>query len=218
MASKKSKKNQENLLFLFMGLIIIGLLIAGIFLFQKQFSAMFAEQKANSETITAQVPQTSTSSETKTLTKEEEYIPQEDVQNLHIYYGIKGKDKLESEIKRVRKNSMRIGQARQIVNSLLEVPSNERLYKILPDNLALRGLFYDSGLFIIDFSREFNKIFTYGANEQVLAVYSIVNSITELDPKAKVRFLINGTEPEGDEGHLDLSMQLSRLESIIEKK
>ncbi len=217
MASKKSKKNQENLLFLFMGLIIIGLLIAGFFLFQKQFSSIFAEQKANSEVITAQVPQTTASSETQTITKKEEYIPQEDAQNLHIYYGIKGKDKLEGETKKVRKNSMRIGQARQIVNSLLDAPSNERLYRLLPENLTLRGLFYDSGLFIIDFSREFNKIYTYGANEQVLAVYSIVNSITELDPKAKVRFLINGTEPEGDEGHLDLSMQLSRLESIIEK-
>ncbi|MBQ2593790.1 MAG: GerMN domain-containing protein [Candidatus Riflebacteria bacterium] len=217
MASKKSKKNQENLLFLFMGLIIIGLLIAGFFLFQKQFSSIFAEQKANSEVITAQVPQTTASSETQTITKKEEYIPQEDAQNLHIYYGIKGKDKLEGETKKVRKNSMRIGQARQIVNSLLDAPSNERLYRLLPENLTLRGLFYDSGLFIIDFSREFNKIYQYGANEQVLAVYSIVNSITELDPKAKVRFLINGTEPEGDEGHLDLSMQLSRLESIIEK-
>ena len=217
MASKKSKKNQENLLFLFMGLIIVGLLIAGFFLFQKQFSSIFAEQKANSEPIKAQLPQNNTSSESKTITKQEEYIPQEDVQNLHIYYGIKGKDKLESEIKRVRKNSMRIGQARQIVSSLLDTPSNERLYRILPENLTLRGLFYDSGLFIIDFSREFNKIYTYGANEQILAVYSIVNSITELDPKAKVRFLVNGTEPEGDEGHLDLSMKLSRLESLIEK-
>ena len=217
MASKKSKKNQENLLFLFMGLIIIGLLIAGIFLFQKQFSAIFAEQKANSEPVKAQLSQNNISSETKSISKQEEYIPQEDVQNLHIYYGIKGKDKLESEIKRVRKNSMRIGQARQIVSSLLDAPSNERLYRILPENLTLRGLFYDSGLFIIDFSREFNKIYTYGANEQVLAVYSIVNSFTELDPKAKVRFLINGTEPEGDEGHLDLSMKLSRLESLIEK-
>jgi len=217
MASKKSKKNQENLLFLFMGLIIIGLLIAGFFLFQKQFSSIFAEQKTNSEIITAQLPQSPTSSESPKNTKKEEYIPQEDAQNLHIYYGIKGKDKLESEIKKVRKNSMKIGQARQIVNSLLDAPSNERLYRLLPENLTLRGLFYDSGLFIIDFSREFNKIYSYGANEQILAVYSIVNSITELDPKAKIRFLINGTEPEGDEGHLDLSMQLSRLESIIEK-
>ena len=100
---------------------------------------------------------------------------------------------------------------------MIEAPSNERLYRLLPENLTLRGLFYDSGLFIIDFSREFNNIYNYGASEQILAVYSIVNSLTELEPKAKVRFLINGTEPDGEQGHIDLSQKLSRLESIIEK-
>ncbi len=217
--AKKSKKNQENLLFLFMGLIIIGLVISGIVLFQKQFASFFAEKPTNNQQIVNQATTTlNTNSSSEIASKpQEEYIPSEEVQNLQIYYGIKGKDKLESENKKVRRNSMKIGQARQVVNSLLETPSNERLYKLLPENLTLRGLFYDSGLFIVDFSREFNKIYNYGANEQILAIYSIVNSITELDPKAKVRFLINGTEPEGNEGHVDLSMNLSRLDSIIEK-
>ena len=216
--AKKSKKNQENLLFLFMGLIIMGLAISGIILFQKQFASFFAEKQTNNQQIANQATTTNTNSSSEISSKpKEEYIPSEEFQHLQIYYGIKGKDKLESENKKVRRNSMKIGQARQVVNSLLETPSNERLYKLLPENLTLRGLFYDSGLFIVDFSREFNKIYNYGANEQVLAIYSIVNSITELDPKAKVRFLINGTEPEGNEGHVDLSMNLSRLDSIIEK-
>ncbi|MBQ3643305.1 MAG: GerMN domain-containing protein [Candidatus Riflebacteria bacterium] len=216
--AKKSKKNQENLLFLFMGLIIMGLAISGIILFQKQFASFFAEKQTNNQQIVNQATTTNTNSSSEISSKpQEEYIPSEEVQHLQIYYGVKGKDKIESENKKVRRNSMKIGQARQVVNSLLETPSNERLYKLLPENLTLRGLFYDSGLFIVDFSREFNKIYNYGANEQVLAIYSIVNSITELDPKAKVRFLINGTEPEGNEGHIDLSMNLSRLDSIIEK-
>ena len=217
MASKKSKKNQENILFLLMGIIIIGLVIAGFFLFRKQFSAALESKEPvvnaenNSEVIAKSEPK---EAEVKTV---EEYIPQEEVQNIQIYYGVKGKDKIEAEKKRVRKNSMRIGQARQIINSLIEKPTNERLYRLLPEDLTLRGIFYDSGLFIIDFSRDFNKIYTYGANEQILAIYSIVNSLTELDPKAQVRFLINGTEPEGEEGHIDLSAKLSRLDSIIEK-
>ena len=216
--AKKSKKNQENLLFLFMGLIIMGLAISGIILFQKQFASLFAEKQANNPQLATQTTTPTNPSSEIASKPQEEYIPSEEVQHLQIYYGIKGKDKLESENKKVRRNSMKIGQARQIVNSLLEEPSNEKHYKLLPEDLTLRGLFYDSGLFIVDFSREFNKIYNYGANEQILAIYSIVNSITELDPKAKVRFLINGTEPEGTEGHIDLSMNLSRLDGIIEKK
>ena len=217
MASKKSKKNQENILFLLMGIIIIGLVIAGFFLFRKQFSGAFESKEPvvsaenNSEVVNKSEPK---EAEVKA---EEEYIPQEEAQNIQIYYGVKGKDKIEAEKKRVRKNSMLIGQARQIINSLIEKPANERLYRLLPEDLTLRGIFYDSGLFIIDFSRDFKKIYTYGANEQILAIYSIVNSLTELDPRAQVRFLINGTEPEGEEGHIDLSVKLSRLDSIIEK-
>lgn len=220
MATKKSKKNQENILFLLMGIIILGLVIAGFILFKKQFSDMFNDKtNPNTNQITAQAePLEANNSEIiKKEVKEEEYIPQEEVQNLKIYYGVKGKEKIESETKRVRRNPVLIAQARQIVNSLIEDPSNERLYKLLPENLTLRGLFYNSGLFIIDFSREFNKIYSYGTSEQVLAVYSIVNSITELEPKAQVRFLINGSEPDGEEGHVDLSQKFSRLETIIEK-
>lgn len=219
MTSKKKKKNQEKILFLLMGVIIVGLAVAGYFLFQKQLYSLLKPSTATkSQTIaTPIVDYSNNTAKETTREKEEEYIPQEEVQYLQVYYGIKGKDKLECENKRFRKNPMLIGQARQIVNSLIEVPTNERLYRILPENLSLRGLFYDSGLFTIDFSREFNKIYNYGANEQILAVYSIVNSLTELDPNAQVKFLINGTEPENDNGHVDLSMKLSRLESIIEK-
>ena len=218
MASKKAKKNQEHILYLLMGIIIIGLIIAGFFLFKKQFSGMFKSNEPV-ETAEKQVETVKTAEVKKTESKEieEEYIPQEEVQNIQIFYGVKGKDKIEAEKKRVRKNPMLIGRARQIVNALIDKPTNERLYKLMPDEMTLRGIFYDKGLFIIDFSREFKKIFSYGANEQILAIYSIVNSLTELDPKAQVRFLINGTEPEGEEGHIDLSVKLSRLESIIEK-
>lgn len=219
MATKNSKKNQENILFLLMGIIILGLVVAGFILFKKQFSDIFNDKNnPNATQITAQTEPLQTNNESiKKEVKEEEYIPQEEVQNLKIYYGVKGKEKIEGETKRVRRNPVLIGQARQIVNSLIENPTNERLYKLLPEDLTLRGLFYNSGLFIIDFSREFNKIYSYGTSEQVLAVYSIVNSITELEPKAQVRFLINGSEPDGEEGHVDLSQKFSRLETIIEK-
>lgn len=218
MASKKNKNNQENILFLLMGIIILGLVIAGFFLFQKQFYSLFKPTPTTiSQSITTPQIDNQKNKTNEKKVSEEEYIPQEEVSYLQIYYGVKGKDKIECESKRVRKNTMLIGQARQIVNSLFETPTNERLYKILPENLTLRGLFYDSGLFTIDFSREFSKIYNYGPNEQILAVYSIVNSLTEIEPKAQVKFLINGTEPENKAGHVDLSIKMSRLESIIEK-
>lgn len=207
------KKNQENILFILMGVIILGLIIAGFIIFQKQIVPMFEEQKQ-----IATASETTIVKETEAVPQQEdEFIPQEDVKNIQIYYGIKGKDKLEFETKRVRKSKMLITQARQVVNQLLEVPSNERLYKLIPDGTTLRGLFYDSGVYTIDFSREFSNVFNYGANEQILTLYSVVNSITELDPHAKVKFMVNGTELEGEDGHVDLGAKLTRFEGIIER-
>lgn len=213
----KSNKNQENLLFILMGVIIIGLIIAGFFLFQKQFSGRIKEELGL--TASKNMPSANIPAEVESKnTKQEEYIPQDEVKTIQIYYGVKGKDTIDCENKRVRRNNMLIGQARQIVNSLLEAPSDEKLYKLLPDELVLRGLFYEAGLYTIDFSREFTQIGNYGASEQTLAIYSIVNSITELDPNAKVRFLVNGTEPDIDSGHLDLTDNFTRLEKVIEKE
>ncbi|MBP5468175.1 MAG: hypothetical protein J6Z11_02900, partial [Candidatus Riflebacteria bacterium] len=83
MATKNSKKNQENILFLLMGIIILGLVVAGFILFKKQFSDIFNDKNnPNATQITAQTEPLQTNNESiKKEVKEEEYIPQEEVQN-----------------------------------------------------------------------------------------------------------------------------------------
>ena len=209
------KKKQESILFVLMGLIIMGLVVAGFILFKNQISEIIDKQKQ--QTVAQEALAVKQKAMIENQEKPEEYIPQEDVQIIQVYYGVIGKDSIESESKRVRKSKMLISQARQIVNYLLEKPGNERLYKLVPDGTYLRGLFYEAGVYTIDLSREFNNVLNYGPSEQILTVYSIVNSLTESDPKAKVRFLVNGTEMESEEGHVDFGANLTRLESIIEK-
>ncbi|MEW6712982.1 MAG: GerMN domain-containing protein, partial [Candidatus Riflebacteria bacterium] len=73
----------------------------------------------------------------------------------------------------------------------------------------------DEGTFFVDLSIEFARISSSGAVEEVLAVYSLINSLTEIDPRAKVRILINGIEPIGDSGHVDLTGTMTRLPEMI---
>ncbi len=216
--SSKSKKKQEAILFGLMGLIIVGLIISGIILFQKQFSGILEKAKNSDENPVAMTSNIASQTSSPAKSSPEDFIPSEDVQILQVYFGVKGQDKIESEAKRVHKSKVLITQVRQAVNSVLESPTSERLYKLLPEGVNLRGLFYESGVFIVDLSREFSEIYTFGTTEQVLAVYSIVNSICELDPKAKVRFLINGSEPDGEDGHIDLSGIFTKLDNIIAEK
>lgn len=211
---KTSRHNQEKLLFVLMGLIIAGLIIAGYFLFVRKILPELASIRQGSETA---MPVKTTDVAIARPSSPDEFIPADEIQALRVYFPGKGKDTLSSELRKVRKSAMLIAQARQIVETLLEGPANSHLYTIIPTGTTLRGLFFDSGMFIVDLSREFSGIHSQGVNEQLLGVYSLVNSLTELDAKAKVRFLINGTEPDGSEGHVDLSQPMTRLEDLIKE-
>lgn len=213
-STKKNKHNQERILFILMGLIIIGLIVSGYFLFVKKIMPeISAVTSANDERPTAGNSQ---ASQEELAAADNEFIPETEARNLRIYFPMRGQDKLNGEVRRVRQQNMLIAQAKQIIESVIEGPRIDKLhYQPLPENTRLRAVFFERGTFIVDMSAEFAELKTYGVAEQVLAQYSIVNSLTELDPNAQVRFLINGSEPQADEGHSDLSQPMTRLESII---
>ncbi|MGM0598394.1 MAG: GerMN domain-containing protein [Candidatus Rifleibacteriota bacterium] len=211
-AKKSSRRNQETILFILMGLIIIGLIISGYFLFVKKILPGLAEknqlQTVNSDIVDDQDENTKANSI---------FISDENAQMLTLYFPDKEQDGLITESRRVRKTKMLTSQAKQVINEVLRGPDNPELYSPLPPDLKLRGIFFESGVFFIDLDKEFKLLSRTGAAEQLLGVYSIVNSLTELDPNARIRFLIDGREPEGEYGHLDLSSPLSRLQELVTK-
>ena len=211
-AKKSSRRNQETILFILMGLIIIGLIISGYFLFVKKILPGLAE-KNQMQTVEInkendQIENTKANSI---------FISDENAQMLNLYFPDKQQDGLVGESRRVRKTKMLTSQAKQVINEVLRGPDSPELYSALPQDLKLRGIFFDAGVFFIDLDKEFKLLSKTGAVEQMLGVYSLVNSLTELDPNARIRFLIDGREPEGEYGHLDLSAPLSRFQDLIIK-
>jgi spore germination protein GerM len=210
MASKESKRNQERVLFLLMGLIIIGLIVSAYFLFVRKVLPELSAHKRDNPLLVVQ--------ENEKQDEEldaSEFIPEDEATSIRLYFGLKGEDALRVEVRRVRKLNMLTAQAKQIVENLLLGPRKSEGYRILPEKLGLRGLFFESGTFIVDLTKDFEAVTGLGGMEEALAVYSIVNALTELDARARVKFLINGTEPLMDSGHLDLSVNLSRAASLI---
>lgn len=219
-ARKSSRHNQEKVLFILMSLIIIGLIVSGYFLFVRKILPELSGSNGQSQAeAKANVSSSSDSGKAanNANVETEAFIHPDELQILTVYFPAVGKDILLSELKRVRKRTMLIAQARQIVETILEGPAKKDLYQAVPKGTTLRGLFFEPGLFTVDLSREFIGTMSAGTVEQVLAVYSIVNSLTELDPQAKVKFLINGTEQEASNGHVDFSQPLSRFASLIGK-
>lgn len=207
-SAKKNARNQETILFILMGLILIGLIVSGYFLFVKKILPELSTGSEQSSPGQSQLP-------ADTANEVQAFIPDDEAQMLTLFFPQKDKDNFRGEIRKVRRKKMLTAQATQIIEELLRGPTSKDLYSAVPEKTTLRGLFFDSGTFVVDLSREFSETKITGAVEQTLAVYSLVNSLTEIDPKARVKILINGSEQPGEEGHIDLSQSLTRLPELI---
>lgn len=80
------------------------------------------------------------------------------------------------------------------------------LLPLLPAGTRTRSVSLEPGLVTVELSPEFRRLLSGGYTE-VLAVYSIVNTVGELAPECKVRLTAGGAPLELD--HLDLPLTLS---------
>jgi spore germination protein GerM len=101
-------------------------------------------------------------------------------------------------------------QARRIVEELLKAPP-EPLVSALPTGTALRALFLTGGDAYVDLSTEIASAHPGGSREEILAVYSVVNTLTtNLPAIARVQILVGGREVDTLAGHLDLRRPLQK--------
>lgn len=78
-----------------------------------------------------------------------------------------------------------------IVELLIQGPKEENLKKIIPDGVKINKVNINGDIVTLDCSEEILNM--SGTN----AIYSIVNSLTELKEVNGVKFLINGEEKDG---------------------
>jgi spore germination protein GerM len=210
---KKSRKKQESYLFLLMGLILLGLLISGYFLFVEKFL-----QPTVSGLISSDKPAESAGSADGTpgqTTAANLFLAGEG-QEIVLYFGKKGTGKLEKEVRKIPEEKEFLKLARHLMEGLIQGPFGSG-YSVIPAGTQLRALFFHQGSFVVDFSRELAANHPGGANEEFLTVFSIVNTLTELDRKARVRIMINGNEVETLKGHISLQQVFSRNEEMISR-
>jgi spore germination protein GerM len=104
-----------------------------------------------------------------------------------------------------------------VVGELINGPVGN-LNPALPSATTLNGVTIDGDRAVVDLGEGFAKGLPGGSNSEMLAVYSIVDTITVNFPKIKqVKLLINGKGVETLNGHLDLTEPLTP-DFDIEKK
>lgn len=106
----------------------------------------------------------------------------------------------------------------QIVEQLITGPYDSDLKACIPADTKIRDIKTEEGICYVNLSADFITKASQDERERLLAIYSIVNSLTELDSINKVQFLIEGEKVTGFQGHADFSKTYERNEEYISGK
>ena len=101
------------------------------------------------------------------------------------------------------------GIARATVNELIAGPQTAGLDPTLPASAIVEGMTVRDGLCTVDFSSELTERLPAGDEARLLAVSSLVNTLTQFDTVEKVRILVDGEPVAGSVAGVDLAAALA---------
>ncbi|MCH5188453.1 MAG: GerMN domain-containing protein [Oscillospiraceae bacterium] len=109
-----------------------------------------------------------------------------------------------------------ISVERLIISELAKGPTNGDLIQIIPSDINLISIETNDGVCFVNISGDFVDKIQSGSSSTTMALYSIVNSLTELDGINSVQILINGKT--GTEfGNFVLDAALERNNALIKE-
>ncbi len=101
------------------------------------------------------------------------------------------------------------------LEALLAGPLHPELSPSIPRSATIRSLRLEGNLAIVDFGGGIVRDHPGGSAGELITVYSVVNTLTELPEIERVQWLIDGHIVETLVGHLDLTGPIERSEEII---
>ena len=139
------------------------------------------------------------------------------LKQVNLFFPSKVQDGLlEAEPRKIYSSDQVAIEARQIIAELI-AGSKDGRDAVLPVETKLREVFVtDSGLAVVDLTKEASSNHPGGLTQELLSIYSVVSSLTEnLSTVAAVQILIEGVEAETLAGHVDLTHPFSRDPSLL---
>ena len=102
-------------------------------------------------------------------------------------------------------------QAKQVVELVSRPAQGSQMVSAVPDGTKVREIYIDPrGLAFVDLSVEFIQFQLGGSLSEILAVYSIVNSLTaNFEEIQYVQIFIEGRHYRNDSGHIDIQYPLT---------
>ena len=129
----------------------------------------------------------------------EEYTPQEEISEeqmretvVTLYFANSETNELMPEARRIDVKELLNEPYAHIVNLLIEGPKSERLLRLIPENTFLNSAILQGNCVCVDFSVQFIENFSGDEKTAENIIYSIVNSLTELNEVNSVKITIIG--------------------------
>ncbi|MGE5613475.1 MAG: GerMN domain-containing protein [Bacillota bacterium] len=142
---------------------------------------------------------------------------------VRLYFANADNTKLKLEIRYIdlrdeEKNASSLASA--IINELIKGPSNETTHKrTVPAEAKLRTPVSINGkVATVDMSKEFKTKHPGGKDAEKMTIYSIVNSLTELEEIEKVKFTIDGKTQKEFMGNFKFDALFPRSPQLISKE
>ncbi len=133
-----------------------------------------------------------------------------------VYYQNKETKELTAEGRLVDVKTLFTDPYATLVNLLIAGPKNESLKSTIPVDTKILKIELKGDIVYIDFSSEFIDNHEGGLEAENATVYSIVNTLTELNEVNGVKILINGKENQTFKDKIiSLKDPFSRNESLI---
>jgi spore germination protein GerM len=127
---------------------------------------------------------------------------------------------LTAETRNVALPESSAGAVPAVVRELLKGPAMVTSLRLLPADTVVRGAYLlPGGTVIIDLGgATLTQGWGTGSHQELMAVYSLVQTVTSNFAEAKsVRLLVNGTPAETLAGHVSLAKSLPPMPSLVER-
>ncbi len=174
---------------LLMLIFIIFIVVIGVFVYKKQ------ENK---------------NEEVSEITPLEEMTEEQERETMISLYFVNSETStLAPEARKIDAKELIKDPYKMLVQFLIDGPKNEKLAKIIPDGTKINNAVLKNGVVELDLSKEFVDNQNGETKQIELCIYSIVNTLTELNEVSFVKILIDGEENKKI-GDVELSQEFAR--------
>ncbi len=145
--------------------------------------------------------------DTEPETEEKKYIK--------LYFSDLKSEKLIAEAREITVSEKETMEMR-VLKELIKGPVNPKLMKTIPAETKILSVETKEGVCFVNLSQEFKNRHTGGSAGEMMTVYSIVNSLTEVEGVERVQFLIEGQKKDVFI-HLIFNEPFTRDSELIQK-